>query len=124
VVGGVNLTGAAVGRWHRIGSYRRGCFGMRCLVFTGDAMGFVGETLERFGLVRAVALGLDGLSWPLWCRGASLRPAIVQHEKQPQPSQQHELIEKKVWNHGQVSSLGNETGRVYLILGPIELSAA
>jgi hypothetical protein len=65
VVGGVNLTGAAVGRWHRIGSYRRGCFGMRCLVFTGDAMGFVGETLERFGLVRAVALGLDGLSWPL-----------------------------------------------------------
>jgi hypothetical protein len=48
----------------------------------------------------------------------------VQHEKQPQQSQQHELIEKKVWNHGQVSSLGNETGRFYLILGPIELSAA
>ena len=65
MVGGVNLTGAAVGRWHRIGSYRRGSFGMRGLVFTGDAMGFVGETLERCGLVRAVALGLDGLSCPL-----------------------------------------------------------
>jgi len=78
--GGVKHTGASVGRWHRIGSYRRGRFGMRRLVFTGDAMGFVRETLAGFGLVGAVALGLDGLSWPLWCRGASLRPAIVQHD--------------------------------------------
>ena len=41
--------GAAVGRWHRIGSYRRGCFGMRVFVFTGDAMGFVGETSKGLG---------------------------------------------------------------------------
>ncbi len=56
--------------------------------------------------------------------GINSSKSLVQHEKQPQQSQQHELIEKKGWNHGQVPSLGNETGRVYLILGLIELSTA
>jgi hypothetical protein len=32
------------------------------------------------------------------------------------------LVEKLLWNHGKVPSLGNETGRFYPILGPIELS--
>src|SRR6516165_6916418 len=48
----------------------------------------------------------------------------MQHEKYPEQSQQHELIEKKVWNHGKVPSLGGEIGGFYLILGPRELSAA
>jgi len=34
------------------------------------------------------------------------------------------LVEKLLWNHGKVPSLGRETGRFYPILGPIELSAA
>jgi hypothetical protein len=48
----------------------------------------------------------------------------MQHTKQPQESQQHQLIVKKVWNHGKIPSLGGETERFYLILGLIELSAA
>ena len=48
----------------------------------------------------------------------------MQHEKYPEQSQQHELIEKKVWNHGKVPSRGGETRGFYLILGPRELSAA
>jgi hypothetical protein len=33
------------------------------------------------------------------------------------------LIEKKVWNHGTTSLLGGETEELYLIPGPMELSA-
>jgi hypothetical protein len=29
-----------------------------------------------------------------------------------------------MWNHGKVLSLGRETRRLYLMLGPIEFSAA
>ena len=42
----------------------------------------------------------------------------------PQESQDCQLVEKKVRNHGKPPSLGGETGGFYLILGPMELSAA
>ena len=35
-----------------------------------------------------------------------------------------QLVEKKVWNHGKTPSLSDETGGLYLIRGPVELSAA
>ena len=43
---------------------------------------------------------------------------------QPQKSQDRQLVEKQVWNHGKTPSLGGETGGLYLILRPMELSAA
>src|SRR5712691_4749111 len=48
----------------------------------------------------------------------------MQHHKQPWESQDHPLVEKLLWNHGNVPSLSRETGRFYPMLGPIELSAA
>jgi hypothetical protein len=48
----------------------------------------------------------------------------VQHDQQPQESQDCQLVEKKVRNHGKPPSLGGETGGFDLILGPMEFSAA
>src|SRR6266446_3351803 len=48
----------------------------------------------------------------------------MQHHKQPEESQDHQLVEKLLWNHSKVPSLSHETGRFYPMLGPIELSAA
>ena len=66
----------------------------------------------------------DGLGWRSLCHRASAGPGRVQHDKQPQESQDRQLIEKKVWNHGTTPLLGGETEGLYLILGPMELSAA
>jgi Asp-tRNA(Asn)/Glu-tRNA(Gln) amidotransferase A subunit family amidase len=84
----------------------------------------MGEAGKRFGLSRALEVWQERRGWSLFSSSASARPSIVQQEKQPQQSQQHQLIEKQVWNHGKTSSLGGETGGFYLIRGPIELSAA
>src|SRR6266853_2802225 len=91
---------------------------------TGGTGGLAGEARKRLRVAGALARWQDGLHWSPLCRSALARPGSRQHEKYPEQSQQHELREKKVWNHGKVPSLGGETRGFYLILGPRELSAA
>jgi hypothetical protein len=121
---GLNDTRASVGRRHRIRSHRRPGLGMCCLVLTQGTGGLVGEACKRLGLLGALTPQPDGLGWRSLCCRASAGPGRVQHDKQPQESQDCQLVEKKVWNHGKTPSLGGETGGFYLILGPMELSAA
>ena len=69
--------------------------GIRRVSFTQGTMRFVGETLERFGLVGAFARGLDGRGW-CGCGGcASLGPSEVRHDEEPDEGQQSELVVKK-----------------------------
>src|SRR5215510_3815365 len=124
VLGGIDPAGTARRRRHRIGSHGRGRLGMRDVLVTQGTVWFLGQARKRFGLSRALEVWLDRCGWSLCSSSASARPSIVQQEKQPQQSQQHQLIEKQVRNHGTTPSLGGEMGGFYLLCGSIELSAA
>src|SRR5262249_11007563 len=50
-------------------------------------------------------------------------PGSVQHDKQPQESQHHELRVKEVWNHGSAPSPWDDRGTFYLVFGAEQLSA-
>src|SRR5215467_14547735 len=97
---------------------------MHRFLLTQGTVGLVGEACKRLGGLGASTLRHDGLGWRALCRRASAGPGSVQHDTQPQEAQDRQLVEKKVWNHGTTPSLGGETGSLYMILGPMELSAA
>ena len=118
------LTIRVVRRGHWLRWHRRGQLGRRRLVFTQGAVGLKGEACQRLGLLGALPPRQDGLGWRSLCRRASAGPGSVQHDTQPQEAQDCQLVEKKVWKHGTTPSLGGETGGLYLMLGPMELSAA
>src|SRR5215467_1433123 len=65
VPGGVDRTGPPVRRGHGVGRYRRGRLGMRGLSLPQGTRRLVRQSLKRFGLVGAGALGLKrlGLGW-------------------------------------------------------------
>jgi hypothetical protein len=121
---GVNRTGAAVGRRSRSGPHRGLWRGVRRFLRAQGTMGLVGETRKRLGLLGALTSRPDGLGGRSLCRSTSAGLGSVQHDTQPQESQDRQLVEKKVWNHGTTPSLGGEMGGLYLMLGPMELSAA
>src|SRR5262249_36882851 len=52
------------------------------------------------GVGGALAARRDGLGWLCLGRHVWAGPGEVQHDKQPQESQDHELIVKLMWNHG------------------------
>src|SRR5262245_42158709 len=97
---------------------------MRGFLLTQGTVGLVGEACKRLRLLGALTPRYDGLGWRSLCRRASAGPGCVQHDTQPQEAQDCQLVEKKVWKHGTTPSLGGETGGLYLMLGPMELSAA
>src|SRR5215813_7640049 len=97
---------------------------MRRLVLTQGTGGLMGEACKRLGLLGALTPRHDGLGGRSLCCRASAGPGSVQHDTQPQESQDCQLVEKQVWNHGATPSLDSETGGLYLIREPIELSAA
>ena len=104
VPGSVDLTGTPVGRCHGIGRHWGRCFGRRGVLCTQDAMGLVGEVLERFGLVGARARGFEGFgqSWHGRSRHWALGPGKVQDDKKPEECEQDDLREKKMRHHGVV----------------------
>src|SRR4029453_10762713 len=120
---GVPLAAAAAcgddGGWRGTGGLRA----RRGGVLTQGTGRLVGEACKRLGLLGALTPQHDGRGWGSLCCRASAGPGSVQHAKEPQESQDRQLVEQKVWNHGKTSSLDGETGRFYLILGPMELSA-
>jgi hypothetical protein len=59
----VDLTGTSVRRRYRVRPRGRRRFGLYGVALTQGAMGFVRQALERFGLLGAGTLGLDGCGW-------------------------------------------------------------
>src|SRR5262249_12777880 len=120
---GVDDTRASVGRRHRSRSHGRPGLGMDCLVLTQDTVGLVGEACKRLGLLGALTPRHDGRGWRALGRSAAAGPGSVQHDKQPQESQHHELRVKEVWNHGSAPSPWDDRGTFYLVFGAEQLSA-
>jgi len=90
LVPGVHLALAARGggdpwRWRSRGSDRGG---RRCRL-TRDTMGLVGEPGKRLWLAGAWAPWHDGLRWSLRGCRAWTGPGKMQHEKDPEESQDH-----------------------------------
>src|SRR5215471_21138896 len=101
VPGGVDLTGPPVRGGHGGGWYRRGRLGMRGISLTQGTMGLARQPCKRFGLVGAVALGLErlGLGWRGRNRHRALGPGEMQNDKKPEECEQDELREKKMRLH-------------------------
>ena len=72
--------------------------GYTTIAFTQGAMGLCGQALERFGFVRAGALGREGfgLGGGGRSRHAWLGPGEVQQDEEPHDGQESELVIKKV----------------------------
>ena len=81
--GGIDSTGAAMGRaaWDRAVAESWSIF--RAVVPTQGTVGFVRQTRERFGLTGAFALRLDGLGVFVSDTGWTW-PEVWQHEPQPE----------------------------------------
>jgi hypothetical protein len=56
-------------------------------LFTGIAVGLVGETGKGFGLSGALVGWRDWLGWTLTLCGLIAWPGIVEHEAQPEQSE-------------------------------------
>ena len=69
-------------------------------LLTGRTVRLVDEARKGLGGGGALAARRDGLGWLYLGRHAAAGPGEVQHDKQPQESQDHELIVKLMWNHG------------------------
>src|SRR5262249_14550144 len=80
------------------------------------------QACEWFGLTRAVALGLDGINWPLGPSTGWGRPEVGQHDTQPHQDQDHQLIVDEVGDHG-IASLHGERRPFYPVFERSELSA-
>ena len=73
---------------------------MRRFLLTQGTVGLMGEACKRLGFLGALTPPYAGLGWRSLCRRASAGPGSVQHDKKPQESQDRQLVEQKVWNHG------------------------
>src|SRR5262249_20187985 len=69
-------------------------------LLTGRTVRLVDEARKGLGVGGARAARRDGLGWLGLGRHAAAGPGEVQHDTQPQESQDHELIVKLLWNHG------------------------
>ena len=125
VPGGVHRARAAEGWGHRRGWHRRWRVGMHGFLRTPGTRRFVCQACKRLGLVGACALGLDGcrLGWPRLGPAVSAGPDGVQHHTEPQQSQHHKLIVKKVWNHDIAPSPRDDMEALYRVCGAGQLSA-
>src|SRR5262249_30507536 len=107
---GVDGPWAAVGRGQRIGSYRRRWRGRRRLLGTQGTERLARQAAKRLRLLVAWTSGRARRSGPQFLRPTGAWPYQRQHDKQPQESQDDELIIKEVWNHGSTPLHGNVTG--------------
>src|SRR5215468_657593 len=97
----IHRPGAAVRERHGSGPDRRGESGLPGRLVTQHTGRLVGQALERFGLGRTLALGLDRHRWG----GQAWRaPREMQHDEEPYDRQQSELGVKKMRDHGMTPS--------------------
>jgi hypothetical protein len=71
---------------------------MQDVLLTQGTVRFLGQTGKRFGVVGALAASREPRQWTL-TRWVIAWPGIMEHEKQPHECDQHQLVEKQVWNH-------------------------
>ena len=112
---GVDLTTASLcraeARWWGTGCWRTGLSGL-C---TGVAEGLVGETGKGCRLAGALVGWRGWLGWTLtWC-GPSAWPAVVEHDAQPEQSEEAELVEKKRRYQGDMPSYTDEMRAFYVV---------
>src|SRR5215510_14530328 len=96
VPGGVHRPGTAVCERHGIGPSRRRWRRRTGLSLTQGTVRLVRQPLERLGLSRTLALGLDGRGWHGRRGLASPGTAERQHDEEPDESQQNKLVVKQV----------------------------
>ena len=68
------------------------CVGLR----TGGTGGLAGETRKRLRVAGVLARWRQRFGWPLIPSGTLVWPGIMQHDAEPEESQEHHLIEKEV----------------------------
>jgi hypothetical protein len=127
---GVDSTGTSVGRGHRIGWHRRRGQRMHSLLLTGRTGGLVRQADKRFRLLAACASRRDGRGGPRCLSPAGAWPCQRQHNKQPQESQDQELIvtllsakggaPERIIDHAQHA----KSGRCSTFLKPLRCLAA
>src|SRR5262249_35590034 len=65
-------------------------------LFTGGTQGLAGEPRKRLQVVGALVRWRQRLGWPLISSGTRVWPGIMQHDAEPEESQEHQLVEKEV----------------------------
>src|SRR5882762_9249394 len=71
-------------------------------LLTGGTGGLAGEARKRLQVAGALARWWQRLGWLLIPSGTLVWPGRMQHDAEPQKSQQHQLVEKQVRYHGKV----------------------
>src|SRR5262249_5629086 len=84
--------------WRATGRLRS----VRVGLLTGGTRGLAGEARKRLRVAGALARWWQRLGWLLIPSGTLVWPGIMQHDAEPQKSQQHQLVEKQVRYHGRV----------------------
>jgi hypothetical protein len=69
---------------------------MRDVLLAEGTVRLLRQACKRMGLVGACAPWLGGVGWPLSTSNARAGPSPTQHAKQPQESQDHQLVVKLV----------------------------
>ena len=62
---------------------------------TGGTGGLAGETRKRLRVAGALARWRQRLGWPLIPSGTLVWPGIMQHDAEPEESQERQLVEKE-----------------------------
>ena len=65
-------------------------------LLTGGTGGRAGEARKWLRVAGALARRRQGLGWPLIPCGAIAWPRMMQHDAEPEESQEHQLVEKEV----------------------------
>src|SRR5437867_963060 len=73
-------------------------------LLTGGTGGRGGEAREWLRVAGALARRRQRLGWPLLSSGTLIWPGIMQHDAEPEESQEHQLVEKEVGYHGKAPS--------------------
>jgi len=84
-------------------------------LFTGVAEGLVGETGKGCRLAGALVGWRGGLGWTLTVCGPIAWPAVVEHDAQPEQSEEAELVEKKRRYHGDMPSFHHCMRAFYVV---------
>src|SRR5712691_9027788 len=65
-------------------------------LLTGGTRGLAGEARKRLRVAGALARWRQRLRWPLIPSGTLICPGIMQHDAEPEESQEYQLVEKEV----------------------------
>jgi len=73
-------------------------------LLTGSTGRLAGEARKRLRVAGTLARRRQRLGWLLIPSGTFVWPGIMQHDAEPEESQEHQLVEKEVGYHGKAPS--------------------